>query len=93
MEFIKVEGKNLGDIKIFALSTCGWCKKVKAFFNDHRIAYAYIDVDLASPEETLDIVREQKKYNSSGSFPTIVIDGERVIIGFDQPKLAELVGE
>ena len=28
-EFIKVDGKKICDIRIFALSTCVWCKKAK----------------------------------------------------------------
>jgi glutaredoxin len=46
IDFKKVDGKDVGDIKMFALSTCGWCKKTKAFLSDHGIAYSYVDVDL-----------------------------------------------
>ena len=28
-----VAGKNVGDIKVYALSTCPWCKKPKALLD------------------------------------------------------------
>ena len=92
-EFTHVDGKDLGNIKMYALSTCGWCKKTKAFLNDHNVKYAYIDVDLLPMEEMEHIRTEQLKHNPSGSFPTIVIDQEKCIVGFDEQQLLELVGE
>ena len=91
-EFTKVEGRQIGDIKIYALSTCGWCKKTKRFFNDNHIAYSYIDVDMLPPKEADTAVAEQMKYNPHGSFPTIVIDSKRCIIGFNEAELLELIG-
>lgn len=91
-QFTKVPGRSISDIKMFALSTCGWCKKTKKFFNDNHIAYSYIDVDLLPPEELDPVVAEQKMYNPRGSFPTIVIDSERCIVGFDEASLKELTG-
>lgn len=91
INFTKVDGKDIGDIKIFALSTCMWCKKTKQFLKDHGVAYSYVDVDL-TPDEALDEVTEkQMEYNSSGSFPTVVINGKDVIVGYDEQKLEELV--
>ncbi len=91
--FIEVDGRDIGDIKIFALSTCGWCKKTKAFFNNNGIRYAYIDVDRLEGRES-DVVRQQQlKFNRAGSFPTIVINGKDCIIGYDEDALAALIGE
>ena len=91
-EFAKVEGRNISDIRIYTLSTCGWCKKTKRFFNDNHIAYSYIDVDLLPPKEAGAVVEEQMKYNPNGSFPTIVIDSDRCIIGYNEAELKELIG-
>jgi glutaredoxin-like protein NrdH len=93
VSFTKVDGRDFGDIKIYALSTCGWCKKTKRFFNDRKIAYSYVDVDLLSPEDLAAAKSEQAKFNPSTSYPTIVIDGETTIIGFNEPRLMNLVGE
>lgn len=92
-EFTRVGGKNFGDIKIFALSTCGWCRKTKAFMKEHNVAYSFIDVDLLSDDEVKPVRDEQLKFNPAGSFPTIVVDSEYSIIGYDLEKLNELIGE
>jgi glutaredoxin-like protein NrdH len=34
-----VAGKNAGDIKVYALSTCPWCKKTKQLLNDFGVEY------------------------------------------------------
>lgn len=91
--FIKVDGKDVGDIKIYTLSTCGWCKKTKAYFNENGIKYAYIDMDKLEGKET-DVVRaEQMKFNRSGSFPTIVVNDKDCIVGYDEDALRVLIGE
>jgi len=92
MKYTEIPGRSIGDIRIYALSTCGWCKKTKNFLNDHHVAYSYIDVDLVPEDELDQVVMEQKKYNPKGSFPTIVVDNGQTIIGFDQSSLMKLVG-
>lgn len=92
-EFKKVDGKDLGDLKLYTLSTCGWCKKTKAFLNEHGVAYAYCDVDLLSDEEMEEAVKEQKKYNPLGSFPTMISGNHLKMVGYDLDVLKKLVGE
>lgn len=89
-KFTEIDGRDIGDIKIFALSTCGWCKKTKNFFNENKIKYSYIDVDRLAPEDTDPVRKEQLKHNPAGSFPTIVVDGS-CIVGYDEDKLTKLV--
>lgn len=90
--FTQVDGRDLGDVKIYALSTCGWCKKTKAYLNGHGVKYAYVDVDLLIGEELRQARAEQARFNPSGSFPTIVINGEKCIAGFDEEKLDAYFG-
>lgn len=92
-EFTKVDGKDVGDIKVYTLSTCGWCKKTKTFFNDNDIKYAYIDMDKLEGNETDVIRKEQMKFNRSGSFPTIVVNDKDCIVGYDEDALRALIGE
>ncbi|WOF15918.1 glutaredoxin [Methanoplanus sp. FWC-SCC4] len=76
-----VDGKNCGEIKLYALSTCVHCRKTKEFLEKNNVSYYYIYVDLLEPDELDEIYSEVKKYNPRGSFPTIVINGTRVIVG------------
>ncbi len=92
-DFIKVSGRDVGNIKIFTLSTCGWCRKTKAFLNDNGIEYTYIDVDKLEGNETDAVRQEQMKFNKSGSFPTIVINDKECIVGYDEDALKALIGE
>ncbi len=88
--FTEVDGRDIGDVRIYALSTCGWCKKAKAFFNENNIKYAYIDVDRVEPGEEAEAIRQQQlKANPAGSFPTIVVDNV-CIVGYDLDRLNEL---
>ncbi|MEO0071984.1 MAG: glutaredoxin family protein [candidate division WOR-3 bacterium] len=87
MEFIRVPGVNKGKIVLYALSTCGWCKKTKTFLREHNIAYNYIDVDLLVPKDREQVLEEVRKWNPRLSFPTIVINDEICIVGYDEDKL------
>ncbi len=89
--FKKVSGRDAGNIKVYALSTCGWCKKTKAFLNDHNIGYAYVDVDTLSEDERETVRKEHMRHNPNGSFPTIVINDDKCIVGYDEDALEELV--
>ena len=87
-----VPGKKKCNVMIYALSTCGWCKKTKKFFQDEGIEFSYIDVDLvAGTEDKRKVVEDVKKWNPIKSFPTIVIDDKECIIGFDEEKLRKVV--
>jgi glutaredoxin len=84
LEYTEVEGKDSRhEIEIYALSTCGFCKRAMAFLKDQSIAYRYVHVDQTS----MDLKNKAKaelnaKFNEHVSFPYAVIDGEQTLIGF-----------
>jgi len=86
-----VDGANKGDILIYALSTCGWCKKTKNHLIEAGIAFDYIDVDLLDHDDAQDVMKKLKEFNYHGSFPTIVINGVDSIIGYDVNRIKELL--
>lgn len=96
MNQIKMEhvpGTLKGKVTLFALSTCGWCAKTKALLKELGVDHNYIFVDLLPPEDLEDAIREVEKFNPHGSFPTLVInDGTRVIIGFKEQEIREVLG-
>lgn len=52
MKTVKVEGRNNEHrVLLYALSTCGWCRKTKKFSADNNVEYEYVDVDLCTDEE------------------------------------------
>lgn len=89
LEVKTVEGEQKKDIMIYTLSTCVWCKKTKSLLQDMGVTYSYVDVDLLVGEDREQALQEMKKHNPSGGFPTMVIDGEECIVGFDQEKIKD----
>jgi glutaredoxin len=75
-------------VMLYALSTCPWCMKTKQFFKDNKVAFDFIDYDLADEGEQEKIMADLNKYGSSGSFPVIII-GDEVIIGYNPDKIAK----
>jgi glutaredoxin len=89
IEINRVEGKDKGDVKLYALSTCIWCGKTKKLLKDLDVAYDCIDVDLQDYDEQQEILKEVKKFNPGGGFPTMVIDNKDCIVGFDEQKIRD----
>jgi glutaredoxin len=87
-----VDGKNAGKIVLYALSTCGWCRKTRMLLEDLNVEYDYIYVDLLEGDERNEIIEQVKKWNSQLSFPTIVINDEKTIVGFDEEGVKGAVG-
>jgi len=88
MAVTRVPGKNQGDIMIYALSTCPWCRKTKQLLNDQGVEYSYIDVDQTRGQEREDVLNEVRKYNPALSFPVILING-KAIVGFKEAEIKE----
>jgi glutaredoxin len=89
--FQAVEGANKGKIVVYSLSTCQWCKMAKTLLRDLGVAYSYIDVDTLEPAEKELARKEVRKWNSDGSYPTIVIDDRESISGFDETEIREKI--
>ncbi len=83
-----VEGKKIGTVMLYALSTCVWCKMTKKLLTELGIDYSYTFVDLLQGAEQDRVMEEIKKYNPSGSFPMVIING-KAIVGFQEEKIRE----
>lgn len=91
MEIINIEGKDCGEVFIYALSTCIWCKKTKKLLHDLGIKYSYVDVDLVEDYEQDKVFEDMKKFSPSFSFPTVVIDNSRCIIGYKENEIKSIL--
>ena len=84
LEFIKVDGTDTRrDIEIYALSTCGFCKRALGFLDSNKIAYRYVHLD-ELPLETKARVKQElsARFNRQISFPFAIIDGKDYLVGF-----------
>lgn len=93
MSIVQIPGENVGHIKLYALSTCGWCQKTKKLLDDMGIAYEFEYVDQLHGEERDRVVQEITTWNPSRSFPTIVINNEKCIIGYKEDEIRKAVGK
>ena len=78
-------------VKLYALSTCGWCKKTKRFLESNNIEYECCDVDLLEGDDQEKAREELARYNPRRSFPTCIVD-DNVVVGFDEDRLREVLG-
>ncbi|MCE5192790.1 glutaredoxin family protein [bacterium] len=94
MEPKHVEGiHNEHKVFLYALSTCGWCRKTKALLQELGIAYDYIDVDEQQGPDRELAKQEVLKWNPSLSFPTMVLDDKESVIGFSEARIRRIVSE
>ncbi len=77
---------------LYALSTCIWCRKTRRLLEDEQVTFDYIYVDLTHGEEREALKEVIRKWNSSISFPTLVIDDEECIVGYKPDKIKETLG-
>jgi glutaredoxin len=92
MKIEHVKGENRGKILLYALSTCGWCKKTKNLLNNLGVEYSYIFVDLVDGKEKEEVMDDVKKWNPRCTFPTLVIKDEECIIGYKEDEIKEALG-
>jgi len=92
MSQVHVKGKDKGKIMLYALSTCVWCKKTKKLLTELGVDFSYIYVDLLKGEEQARVIAEVSRFNSLRSFPTLVIDDETIIVGYQEKKIREVLG-
>jgi glutaredoxin-like protein NrdH len=92
MDTEHVDGEVKGKVMLYALSTCGWCKKTKELLNKLGVAYDYVYVDLLRGREQDEAIEEITKFNRACSFPTLVIDDQKCIVGFKEDEIREVLG-
>jgi len=87
-----VNGRNKGSVLLFALSTCGWCAKTKDLLRQMGVAFDFVYVDLLEGQDQDEAMQAVEKWNPNGSFPTLVINNSRSIIGFREQDIREALG-
>ncbi|MEW5805122.1 MAG: glutaredoxin family protein [Patescibacteria group bacterium] len=74
------------EVKIYTTSTCPYCQMAKAFMKENGIEFQEINV----AEDQQALTQMVQKSGQMG-VPVIEIDGQ-IVVGFDRPKLAQLLG-
>ncbi|WP_353683679.1 glutaredoxin family protein [Thermodesulfovibrio sp. 3907-1M] len=76
-------------VRLYSLSTCPVCKKVKEFLKNNSVEYDLIEVDTLDSGEQWLAMKELKKINHLETFPTVVV--ETAVVGFDEESLRKIL--
>ena len=87
MKFEHVDGEDKGKVVLYALSTCGWCRKTKELLTDLGVAFDYVFVDYLEGDDRDDAMENVQKWNPRCSFPTLIINDKNCIVGFKDGKI------
>ncbi len=88
----KVEGKNRKHkVLLYAISTCGWCRRAKQNLKDLEVEYEYIDIDLCSGEDRQEITKDILSRKGILAYPTVVVDGKILLTGPSKEELQEVL--
>jgi glutaredoxin len=77
-------------LMLYALSTCGWCKKTKALLDELGLAYDYLFINDLEGEEKEAARAEVMQWNPNCNFPTLVVGGTRCIVGYQEEAIRKL---
>ncbi len=77
-------------VKLYALSTCGWCKRTLEWMKNNNVTCDTVYVDKLEGDEREKVLEEVSQYNPKKSFPTVVVgDGRSVIVGYKPEQLEQ----
>ena len=88
-----VPGKKVGDIMLYALSTCGWCSKTRELLQEMGVDYSYEYVDLLQGPRREEVMKTVARWNPSCSFPTLVLNNNKCIVGYNPDALKQELGK
>jgi glutaredoxin-like protein NrdH len=70
-------------ITVYALSTCGFCKRAMRYLQDNEFAYRYIYIDQIPLETKNEAKKELKdKYKVDIAFPFVTVGESDHLVGF-----------
>lgn len=78
------------NVKIYALSTCPYCKRTKRFLTESGVEYEAVDVDLLDDAAQDAVLEEIEKLTGRHSFPVVLI-GPEVIVGHNEERIRKVL--
>jgi glutaredoxin len=81
-----INGQRVKRVELFSASWCSYCLEAAEYLDAQGVAY--VDHDI---EEDDTAMERLQRYNSDNSVPTLVIDGDRIHVGFSEEGYAKLL--
>ena len=94
VEFVREDGSQ-GDLnlKLYALSTCGFCKRAIEFLKARKIQFQYIYLDKIDVDKKREIKADLKqKYKNLPVFPVLTVRDEQAVSGFREEEYRKVLG-
>lgn len=95
LAFTKHAGSRIAPrLQIYALSTCGFCKRAIAWLESKGYSFECIHLDTI-PVETKNEVKKElaEQFHHSVAFPFLVIDGKEALVGFIEEDWVKKLGD
>ncbi|MBN1596236.1 glutaredoxin family protein [candidate division FCPU426 bacterium] len=77
------------NIIFYSLSTCIWCRKTRGHLDADKIKYKEIAVDTLSGAEKEKALAELGKVNPNRTFPTLIFENGKVVVGYKPEEIRE----
>lgn len=77
-------------VKVFALSTCPYCRQARAFLDESGVPFDVVEVDKLTGQERADAIEDVKRLSGGTSFPVIVV-GDEVVVGYNKSRIQQLI--
>jgi glutaredoxin-like protein NrdH len=78
------------EVRLYALSTCPYCRMTKRHLDEHGVDYELIEVDTLEGDEKQAAIEDVKRLSGGTSFPVLVA-GDEVVVGFNKTRMADLL--
>jgi len=77
-------------VELYTMSACPWCKKAKAFLDDRKVVYTYVDFDLADGVMQARI-QEEMMARKAAAFPYAKFGEADFVVGYNPEAYARLL--
>jgi len=94
LEYVHQEGtKRDHSVVVYALSTCGFCRRALGFLKNNDVDFRYVYIDNL-PSEVKQTVKQElrERYRIKELFPTLILDEDKAITGFDREEWQRQLG-
>ena len=94
IDFVEEDGKiTINELTVFALSTCGFCRRGMNFLRENKVKFRYVYIDKMKYERKSKLKKDlQEKFNKRVAFPFLVCNDEKAIVGFVKSDWEEICG-
>jgi glutaredoxin len=85
--------KSSPSITVYALSTCGFCKRCMSFLEANGYAYRFIYLDKIPLDHKTEVKKELKeKYKTDIAFPFVTVGDSDHLVGFIEVDWKKTLG-